>query len=259
MPSRPGFRQRAVFLAIPKPFHRMEAPRSPGTLETGAEMTEKKATRQESADEGPFRTEITKQEINALELHRYTGPVDVVTDDATLARAVRRLRREKVLGFDTETRPSFHKGQSYLPSLVQLCGAERVYIFQLVCLPSKRRLFNLLGDARIRKVGVAMDYDIRQLCEIHPFKPAGFVNLESLTDEFGIRNNGLRGLAAVVLGFRISKGEQRSNWSRTDLTKRQITYAATDAWASREIYLRLVEELRRRRNGDKGRPKGEKA
>jgi ribonuclease D len=200
------------------------------------------ATRKHRTDEEPghpFRTSITKDEINHLQILRYTGPIEVVRTDEALARAVKELRRETVLGFDTETRPSFKKGESYLPSLVQLGGASTVYIFQLVSLTKKRKLFNLLSDAEILKVGVALDFDVRQLQEVFPFAPGGFTNLESITDEMGILNNGLRSLAALILGFRVSKSEQRSNWSRETLTQQQLTYAATDAWVSREIYLAL--------------------
>ena len=186
-----------------------------------------------------FRTSIKKEEINALHLRRYAGPVEVIASDVACEQAVKRLRRESILGFDTETRPSFKKGQGYLPSLVQLGGADCVYVFQLAKIREKKKLFKLLANKDIGKAGVATDFDVKQLQEVQPFKPAGFINLETITDELGIMNNGLRSLTAIVLGFRITKGEQRSNWSRVQLTDQQIRYAATDAWASREIYLRL--------------------
>ena len=100
-------------------------------------------------------------------------------------------------------------------------------------------------------MGVATGFDVRQLTEIIPFKARGFLDLEPLTDECGIKNNGLRSLTAIVLGFRISKSEQRSNWGRVQLSERQIQYAATDAWVSREIYLRLMEALEKAGNGGK--------
>jgi len=213
-------------------------------------MTSQETKADDIVQSAPFLEEISKREINSLELHRYPGPISLIDSDEKMGDALKKLRKEGVLGFDTETRPAFKKGQSYLPSLVQLCGEERVYVFQLEGLLSKRPLFNLLSDKDIRKVGVAMDYDVRQLLEHQKFHPAGFVNLETLADQIGIKNNGLRALTAIVLGFRISKSEQRSNWSRKELSERQITYAATDAWVSREIYLRLDKELRHRENGN---------
>jgi ribonuclease D len=214
-------------------------------------MESEKAKATPESRKSPFRTTITKDETNHLELNRYRGPINFVADDESLSLALKALRREKVLGFDTESRPSFKKGQNFLPSLVQLCGEDTVYIFQLDKLSNPKRLFRLLERDDILKVGVAMGFDVRQLNEITPFKPQGFLDLEPLTDKCGIKNNGLRSLTAIVLGFRISKSEQRSNWGREQLSDRQIQYAATDAWVSREIYLRLMEVLEKGGNGEK--------
>ena len=204
---------------------------------------------------GPFPSTIAKEAINALHLRRYEGPVQIIRDDEACGVAVRKLRKEKVLGFDTETRPAFKKGQSYQPSLIQLGGSDCVYIFQLRKLTKMKNLFRLLANEKILKAGVATQFDVRQLQEIETFQPAGFVNLETLTDELGIKNNGLRSLTALVLGFRVSKSEQRSNWSRPNLTPQQVRYAATDAWVSREIYLRLEEALRNHPVGGRNGPK----
>lgn len=214
-------------------------------------MKSQKANAKPEASKFQFRTTITKEETNHLELNRYRGSITFVADDESLTHALKALRREKVLGFDTESRPSFKKGQNFLPSLVQLCGEETVYIFQLEKLSNPKRLFRLFERDDILKVGVATGFDVRQLTEIIPFKARGFLDLEPLTDECGIKNNGLRSLTAIVLGFRISKSEQRSNWGRVQLSERQIQYAATDAWVSREIYLRLMEALGKAGNGGK--------
>lgn len=214
-------------------------------------MKSQKANAKPEASKFQFRTTITKEETNHLELNRYRGSITFVADDESLTNALKALRREKVLGFDTESRPSFKKGQNFLPSLVQLCGEETVYIFQLEKLSNPKRLFRLFERDDILKVGVATGFDVRQLTEIIPFKARGFLDLEPLTDKCGIKNNGLRSLTAIVLGFRISKSEQRSNWGRVQLSERQIQYAATDAWVSREIYLRLMEALEKAGNGRK--------
>jgi len=214
-------------------------------------MESQKANAKPEASKFQFRTTITKEETNHLELSRYRGSITFVADDESLTNALKALRREKVLGFDTESRPSFKKGQNFLPALVQLCGEETVYIFQLEKLSNPKRLFRLFERDDILKVGVATGFDVRQLTEITPFKARGFLDLEPLTDKCGIKNNGLRSLSAIVLGFRISKSEQRSNWGREQLSERQIQYAATDAWVSREIYLRLMEALGKAGNGGK--------
>ncbi len=190
---------------------------------------------------GPFRLSITPAEVNQLPRRVYDGRIELIRDEAGLKKALKVLRRESVLGFDTETRPAFKKGEAYLPSLLQLAGQDGVYVFQLSQFDDLGPLFSILEKKQILKVGVAMGYDVRKLQELCPFEAAGFLDLEKLTDSVGIQNNGLRKLSAIVLGFRISKGEQRSNWARVDLTERQLIYAATDAWVSREIYRALIE------------------
>ena len=150
---------------------------------------------------------------------------------------MRKLAGHTLLGFDTETRPAYKKGESYLPSLLQLASANEVFIFQLKHLGLAKPLRKILADPSIIKAGVSLDYDIRELKKLSHFKAAGFIDLSDLAKQAGIKNHGLRGLAAVLLGIRISKGAQTSNWSRDMLTRQQIQYAATDAWVGRRLYL----------------------
>jgi thymidylate synthase (FAD) len=185
---------------------------------------------------------LTREQINLLPLKRYEGPVHLVRDAAGLAEAVQALRQETTLGFDTETQPSFQKGEVHPVSLVQLAGSKAVYIFQLRTLPDLSALMDLLANREIRKAGVAHLRDVQDLQKLHPFEPAGFVDLAELSTRSGIGHNGLRGLAAAVLGFRFSKGAQRSNWGRDTLTEEQIRYAAMDAWVGREIYRTLSKK-----------------
>ena len=193
-----------------------------------------------------FDRRMTREEINRLPILRYEGPVQVVRTREDLRRAVAELREEKVLGFDMEARPSFSKGQEYPPSLIQLIGGETGYIFQLRFLKFPRLLRGLLSDANIVKAGVALHQDIARLKQLGSFEDAGFVDLGDSARDRGIKNHGLRGLAAVLLGAKISKKAQLSNWARANLTPEQITYAATDAWIGRELYLRMAagEEIK---------------
>jgi hypothetical protein len=188
---------------------------------------------------GPFRAAITAEEINGLPMGHYRGPIQVVSTQDAAHEAVAALQRESVLGFDTETRAVFRKGVSYPPALVQVAAAETVYIFRLRHLTHLGGLGRVFADASILKAGVAIAFDLRKLRELHAFEPAGFVELQTLTDRIGIRQNGLRALTALIIGIRISKSAQRTNWDRPDLTDSQLRYAATDAWACREMYLRL--------------------
>jgi ribonuclease D len=191
---------------------------------------------------GGFRSEISSEEIRALPLARCSSEIRVVRSQAQARRELREIRGQRVLGFDTETRAAFRKGESYSPALVQLAGEGVVWLFRLNRLVGLGGLAGILSDANIVKAGVALERDVRELRGVRRFHPDGFVELEKLSDSRGIAANGLRGLAAIVLGVRISKGAQRSNWAREHLSDKMIRYAATDAWASREIYLRLAAQ-----------------
>lgn len=185
---------------------------------------------------------ISREQINRLPLTSYNGPIHLIDTPERAQAALERLRSEAVLGFDTESRPSFTREVSYPPALVQLAGAEAVWLFQLAPLRGLGGLSTLLADGRVLKAGVALTDDVKKLIAIEPFEPAGFVELATLADACHIRNNGLRGLLAACLGVRISKNAQRSNWGRRWLAAEQIRYAATDAWASREVYCHLARQ-----------------
>jgi ribonuclease D len=160
------------------------------------------------------------------------------------------LRDETLLGFDTESRPSFRRGDNHPVALLQLAGVERVFLFQLQLLDNLDPLFSLLADPAIRKAGVAIRDDIRKLRDLAEFSQANFVEISDLSRRLEVNNTGLRSLCAMFLGFRVSKGAQVTNWARRDLAENQIAYAATDAWVSRLLYLKLaafglpVEEYR---------------
>jgi len=188
-----------------------------------------------------FDRRMSREEINLLPINGYQGAISLVHSAEDLDRVVEELAGEPILGFDTETRPAFVKGQQYPPALIQLATASRVYIFQLHQLKFRQRLRRILASPGIVKAGVAVGQDVRQLQALEPFNAAGFVDLADLAQRAGIKNHGLRGMAAVLLGFRIVKGPRKSNWAKETLTEAQIRYAATDAWVSRELYLRLLE------------------
>ena len=190
------------------------------------------------------RHAISKDEINALPRRSYTGHIHVVDSDAKMHAAVQALGGEEVLGFDTETRPAFKVGESYPPALVQLAASGSVYIFQLRHITSYGPLAGILADRRVLKAGIAVRDDIIKLGTVFAFKPAGFVELADMRARLGIKNAGLRGLAALLFGFKISKHVKISRWDSPKLTHEQIVYAATDAWICREIYFALMERLR---------------
>jgi len=206
-----------------------------------------------------FPTSIAKEQVNALPLARYEGPITVVGHSRDVPAAVDYLRDETVVGFDTESRPSFRRGDNHPVALLQLAGAERVYLFQLHLLENLDPVLALLADPAIRKAGVAIRDDIRKLQELGDFLPRNFVEISDLSRRLDVSNTGLRNLSAMFLGYRVSKGAQVSNWARPDLSQPQITYAATDAWISRLLFLKFagmglpVEEYKAQEKDERGR------
>ena len=188
---------------------------------------------------------LSKQDINLLPLKKYDGRVEVIADDERLRAVMPELHAEKVLGFDIEVRPTFNSGDHFPPALVQMAGKNKVFLVQLKKLHSLHQLAGLFADPKIIKAGVAVTADIAKLHEVMRFTPAGFVELGKMAAKAGIKAMGVRTLAAQLLGLRISKGAQCSNWERSELTPAQITYAATDAWVCRELFLFLEKTAAR--------------
>lgn len=185
---------------------------------------------------------MTKDEIMECPIRRYEGPVHVIRSKEKLTSAVQQLKKEAILGFDTETKPAYKKGRSHPPALLQLASENDVFVFQLKHLRLPKSLRKILANPNIIKAGVSLDHDISELTKLARFEPAGFVDLGKLAKEIGMKNHGLRGLAAVVLGFRIPKTACKSNWARNTLTPAQIKYAATDAWIGRELYKKIQQK-----------------
>lgn len=183
---------------------------------------------------------ITREQINELPIRRYAGPVHVVAAPEELALAMHDIRQESVLGFDTETRPAFRVGESYPPALAQLATARAVYILRLQQLDCADALRELLSAERIVKAGIGMRDDLRQLRKLFAFAEQAVVDLSALAKAQGLDKTGVRTLAALYLGFRIPKGSKTSNWGAARLTPQQVAYAAMDAWACRELYLKFA-------------------
>lgn len=174
-----------------------------------------------------------------LPIRRYEGQVHLVATSQALTQAMDDIRGEQVVGFDTETRPAFRKGESHLPCLVQIATTRAAYLFQLQQVDCADALAELLAAPDIVKAGVALAHDLRQLKLLFPFEPASVLELGAIAKRQGMRQTGLRNLAGIFLGFRIPKGTRTSNWAAPRLSAAQINYAATDAWACRELYLRF--------------------
>ena len=185
---------------------------------------------------------ISTEELGKLEYASFPGRIHVIDSvGAEFNRAIAYLRSQKIIGFDTETRPCFGPNQPrYGVSLLQLSGPEKAYLFRVKDMGMHRRLCNLLADKRIIKVGAAIHDDIRGLQKLRDFQADGFVDLQKIVADYGIRDKSVKKMTAIILGFRISKTQQLSNWEADTLSEPQCKYAATDAWVCREMYLKLM-------------------
>jgi len=182
---------------------------------------------------------IAREDLANLAIRRYEGTVSQVATLQDLEEARADFRQERVVGLDTETRPSFRKGESHLPCLVQAATARAVYLFQLRRLEVFPALVEIFASPATVKTGVGLAHDLRQLKLVFPFSVENALDLGVVARRRGVGQTGVRNLAGMFLGFRIPKGNRTSNWERLNLSPAQITYAATDAWACRELYLRF--------------------
>lgn len=183
-----------------------------------------------------FKESITKEELTNMPLRRFNGKIVVVDNLEKLNAAVNFLSSQGVIGFDTETKPAFKKGVFNEVALLQLSTKSHAFLFRLNRIGLPDEVCELLSDPTIIKPGVAIHDDIKALNHLKKFQPAGFVELQDNAKEMGINDFSLKKLAAITCGFRISKGQQLSNWEADTLTGAQQLYAATDAWAALEIF-----------------------
>jgi ribonuclease D len=190
-----------------------------------------------------FIESIDSERLKQLEYASFPGKIQVIDGvGADFNRAVAYLRSQKVIGFDTETRPCFSANQPrYGVALLQLSGPEKAFLFRVNKMGMHRRLCSILADEKIVKVGAAIHDDIRGLQKLNDFKAGGFVDLQRIVLEWGIRDKSVKKMAAIIMSFRISKTQQLSNWEAETLSEQQCKYAATDAWVCREMYLKLMK------------------
>ncbi len=182
-----------------------------------------------------FVPSISNDEVSQLEAVRFDGRITVVDTEEKLAAACEYLSVQHVIGFDTETRPSFVSGVTYKVSLMQLSTEERCFLVRLNCVPMARPLLDILQNAAITKVGAGLLNDMNSLSALRHFKPRGFVDLQTEVEKYGIADKSLRKISGIVLGKKVSKAQRLSNWEAKSLTPQQQLYAATDAWVCLEI------------------------
>lgn len=185
--------------------------------------------------------EISREALAAMPVRRYEGEVVLVETLRLFERAWEDLAGEAAVGWDTETRPAFRVGESYPPSLVQAATARTVYLFPLAKMDFSRVVGGLFAEPTIVKPGISVADDLVKLKQVFHFEEASVLDLGHVARRHGLKQTGLRNLSGIFLGWRIAKGAKTTNWAAPRLTSQQINYAATDAWACRELYLKFRE------------------
>ncbi len=188
-----------------------------------------------------YQSKISNDDLSQVPLGGYQGEIVIVEDLEAAEQACLELSQSSVIGFDTETKPSFKAGVSHKISLLQLSSEDKCFLFRLCNMPLEKPILKLLSNKNIIKVGAAVRDDIKGLKALRQFTHAAFVDLQSIVGDYGIEELSLRKMAALTLNIRISKAQRLSNWEANELTENQMRYAATDAWVSLMIYKGLLE------------------
>ncbi len=188
-----------------------------------------------------YAKSITSAELETMEFVSYAGSIQVIESEGDdFDAAIEYLSSQKLIGFDTETKPCFvPKVPRNKMAILQLSGQEKVYIFRLQQLGVPQKLAQLLSNGKVLKIGAAVHDDIRGLRSYNNFEPDGFVDLQKLSGEYGIEEKSVRKMAAIILGKRVSKSQQLSNWESAQLSEAQLKYAAIDAWVCLQMYKQL--------------------
>jgi len=189
-----------------------------------------------------LRTKISKEEVNVLPVVIFEGEITLVDDLLKVESAIEELRKSIVVGIDTETKPSFTRGTHHKVSLVQISTLEHCFLFRLNLIDLPEVLADFLADENIKKIGLSLRDDLTGLNKRQTFKPAGFVDIQTIARNYGIMELSLQKIYAILFDKKISKSQRLTNWENPELTEQQQRYAATDAWASLQIYLQLITE-----------------
>ena len=188
-----------------------------------------------------YPAKIDKDIVRELPVAQTDCEIEVIDSANEVATAVDCLMQEEVVGFDTETKPSFTHGKSNKIALMQISTAKKCFLFRLQMIGKSEALKNFLENEKIKKIGLALHGDLRNLRVWDKFTPKNFIDLQKIVIQYGIEELGLQRIYAIIFGKKISKSQQLSNWEAKILNQAQQIYAATNTWACREIYLKLIE------------------
>jgi len=193
-----------------------------------------------------YQETISPEEIDHLELAAFPGRIHVITAQGPdLDFAVEHLASQRFIGFDTETKPIFQAHQPrHHTALLQLSSETEAFLFRLHSLGLPQAVADIMADPYITKIGAAVQEDIRGLQHYCPFEPHRFMDLQSFGGNYGIKEKSVRKMAAIILGCKVSKAQQCSNWEAEPLSDAQQLYAATDAWICVKMYKALLASQR---------------
>lgn len=189
----------------------------------------------------PIPETLTKEELREFPLLAFEGQIHVIETEEACDDAIEELRNHQVLGFDTEKKPTFKKGEYNPTAMVQLSTMDDAYLFRMNKMGYPESLFDFMSDDSIMKLGISIDDDLKDLQRVKDYNPSGFTDMNDVAKELGSKHIGVKKLAAIFLERRISKNQQTSNWENDELTEPQMKYAATDAWICLAIYNELKD------------------
>ena len=187
---------------------------------------------------------ISKEQIAELTVEKFNGRIVVVDHEEKIADALNYLSVQQALGFDTETKPAFKRGQVHKVALLQLATHEACFLFRLNKIGYPDELEAIMVNPAIRKIGLSLRDDFAAINKRSARKPENFIDLQVFVDKFGIEDNSLQKIYAILFGKKISKSQRLSNWEAPELTPAQQSYAAIDAWACLRIYDHLTNTKR---------------
>ena len=172
----------------------------------------------------------------------FPGRIFVVYTESDAEKAVAYLKDQRIVGVDTETRPSFKRGTTHKVALLQISTQDTCFLFRLnrIGMPDSLQEF-LMSDTL--KIGLSLKDDfnsLRKRQDMHPDR-GNWIELQEYVGKFGIEDRSLQKIYANLFGEKISKNQRLSNWEADVLSEWQKLYAATDAWACVEIYNCLSE------------------
>ncbi len=187
---------------------------------------------------------ITKEEIAKLPIEKFEGRIEVIDHEEQMPEALGYLSSQPALGFDTETKPAFKRGQLNNVALLQLASEDVCFLFRLNKIGYPDGLEAIMVNPDIRKIGLSLRDDFAAIHKRSASKPENFIDLQLFVDKFGIEDNSLQKIYAILFGRKISKSQRLSNWEAPSLTPAQQSYAAIDAWACLRIYNHLIKDFR---------------